>query len=253
MFSRLHRLSTPSLGKFQSIAALQTRQFNPPPPPPPASKSPPPKSPSANIFVIYYSLYGHVRTLAEEIGKGIEDAGCKPSVFQVQELLPADLIKKLGGTHQDQFVKDHPIINSRIQELPNADGFLFGTPTRFGMMCSQMKNFWDATGSLWMSGKLIGKPAGIFFSTGTQGGGQETTAFTTVTQLTHHGMLFVPMGYGNPNLINMNEIHGGSPYGPGTYAGDGSRKVSDLEKEMARYHGKQVAQVCLALKKGKAQ
>ena len=107
------------------------------------------------------------------------------------------------------------------------------------MAAAQMKAFMDSTGGLWMKGALIGKPAGIFFSTGTQGGGQETTALTFVTQLTHHGMIFVPLGYADPTIFNMEEVHGGSPYGSGTFAGpDGSRMPSDLEKGLAHTQGK---------------
>ncbi len=139
------------------------------------------------------------------------------------------------------------------RDLPEADGFMFGIPTRFGMAVAQMKALMDHTGSLWLEGKLIGKPAGIFFSTGTQGGGQETTALTFLTQLTHHGMVFVPMGYSTPLLLDLNEIHGGSPYGAGTFAGvDGSRQPSEMEQTMARQHGKHFAGVARALKAGHA-
>mmetsp|Transcript_12535 Transcript_12535/g.41017 ORF Transcript_12535/g.41017 Transcript_12535/m.41017 type:complete len:137 (+) Transcript_12535:417-827(+) len=130
------------------------------------------------------------------------------------------------------------------------DGFLFGTPTRFGMASAQMKAFLDATGGLWLKGKLVGKPAGLFFSTGTQGGGQETTALTFLTQLTHHGMIYVPIGYSSPLLMNMDEIHGGSPYGAGCFAGtDGSRKPSQLELDIAKHQGSYFAGVVTKLAK----
>jgi NAD(P)H dehydrogenase (quinone) len=137
-------------------------------------------------------------------------------------------------------------------DLPDADGIMFGIPTRYGMAAAQVKALLDATGSLWTAGKLIGKPAGIFFSTATQGGGQETTALTFLTQLTHHGMLWVPMGYSTPLLFNMDEVHGGSPYGAGTYAGpDGSRQPTALELDVAKHHGKHFGSIAAALKRGR--
>lgn len=145
-----------------------------------------------------------------------------------------------------------PIIT--VDDLIEADGVLFGVPTRFGMAPTQVKTLFDATGSLWQQGKLVGKPAGVFVSTASQGGGQETTALTFVTQLTHHGMIFVPIGYSNPSLLmNMNEIHGGSPYGAGTFAGtDGSRWPSELELQMAEYQGSYFGDVVKALKAGRS-
>merc|ERR1711991_55279 len=139
-----------------------------------------------------------------------------------------------------------------VKDLDKYDGYLFGVPTRFGMMCSQWKSFWDATGGFWKKGGLIGRPAGIFFCTGTQGGGQETTAFTFVTQLVHHGMVYVPIGYSSQNLLNMKEIHGGSPYGAGTLSdGDGSRQPSKLEKETAEHRGKLFGTFASQLFKGR--
>ena len=135
------------------------------------------------------------------------------------------------------------LTQENILELEKADGFLFGTPSRFGMMSSQMKAFWDSTGLLWKKGSLAGKPAGLFWSTGTQGGGQETIALTTVTQLTHHGMVFVPLGYSfGPELFAMDEVRGGSPYGSGTYSGaTGSRQPSELEIKIAKSQGESFA------------
>jgi NAD(P)H dehydrogenase (quinone) len=120
-------------------------------------------------------------------------------------------------------------------------------------MPAQVKAVWDATGGLWMKGALIGKPIGVFFSTGTQGGGQETTVLTSLTNFTHHGMLFVPIGYSSPLLGNMDEIHGGSAYGAGTYAGhDGSRKPTSLELQIAEHQGSHFTQIATALKIGRA-
>ncbi|KAG0581542.1 hypothetical protein M758_4G257500 [Ceratodon purpureus] len=140
-----------------------------------------------------------------------------------------------------------PIISPK--DLPDADGFLFGFPTRYGMMAAQFKSFLDATGGLWRTQSLAGKPAGIFISTGSQNGGQETTALTAITQLTHHGMLFVPIGYTfGAGMFEMNEPKGGSPYGSGTFAGDGTRMPSELELKQAFHQGKYTAEIVKKLK-----
>ncbi|CAN6453270.1 unnamed protein product [Victoria cruziana] len=142
---------------------------------------------------------------------------------------------------------DAPIITPK--ELADADALIFGFPTRFGMMAAQFKAFLDATGGLWRTQELAGKPAGIFFSTGSQGGGQETTALTAITQLVHHGMLYVPIGYTfGAGMFEMEEVKGGSPYGAGTYAGDGSRQPSQLELEQAFHQGKYIAGIAKKLK-----
>lgn len=145
---------------------------------------------------------------------------------------------------------DVPVINPA--DLAEADGIIFGMPTRFGMMAAQVKALFDATGSLWGKGALVGKVASTFFSTATQGGGQETTALTAITQFTHHGMIYVPIGYSSPLLFNMDEIHGGSPYGAGCLAGPkGERQPSKLELDVAEHQGTYVAGVVSALKKGR--
>ncbi|CAH2041590.1 unnamed protein product [Thlaspi arvense] len=142
---------------------------------------------------------------------------------------------------------DAPIITPN--ELAEADGLIFGFPTRYGMMAAQFKAFFDSTGGLWRTQGLAGKPAGIFFSTGSQGGGQETTALTAITQLTHHGMIFVPIGYTfGAGMFEMEQLKGGSPYGAGTYAGDGSRQPSELELEQAFHQGKYIAGITKKLK-----
>ena len=128
------------------------------------------------------------------------------------------------------------------------DGIMFGIPTRFGMAPAQMKALMDSTGGLWQQGALVGKPAGTFFSTGTQNGGQETTALTFVTQFVHHGMIYVPMGYSTPLLFDLKEVHGGSPYGSGTIAGpDGSRMPSEHEKKVAVHHGEHFGKIVTKL------
>ncbi|KAM3366637.1 hypothetical protein ACQJBY_015804 [Aegilops geniculata] len=141
--------------------------------------------------------------------KGAESVpGVEVTVWRVLETLPEDV---LGKMHAAPGREDHPVITAR--QLAEADGILFGFPTRFGMMAAQMKAFFDSTGGLWQAQSLAGKPADVFFATGTQGGGQETTALTAVTQLTHHGMLFVPVGYTHgAGMFGMDEVKGGSPY-----------------------------------------
>jgi len=210
-----------------------------------------PKITKPKIFVIYYSLYGHVRQMAEEIAKGVTETGAVVEIYQVPETLSPDVVKKMGGVDQQQFKDKHPIITD-VSILKEADGFIFGIPTRFGVMCAQWKALWDSTGQLWQKGDLVGKPAGIFFSTSTLGGGQETTALTALTQLTHHGMMYIPIGYSAPELMNLNEIHGGSPYGSGTITGpDGSRMPSELERKVCRHQGKHTATIITQLKNGR--
>jgi len=188
------------------------------------------------VWVVYYSLYGHVRTMAEEVAKGVKQSGCDVKIYQVPETLPKEIIDLMKGVPQSNFFDKHPLIP--FDDFPKPDGFLFGMPTRFGMMPAQWKALWDRTGQFWAKGSLVGKPAGLFFSTGSLGGGQETTALTAVTQLTHHGMLFVPLGYTSPIVSDNTVLHGGSPYGAGTFADKGQRQPSDLEKELAFTQGK---------------
>uniref|UniRef100_A0ACD5WYM0 Uncharacterized protein n=1 Tax=Avena sativa TaxID=4498 RepID=A0ACD5WYM0_AVESA len=201
---------------------------------------------ATKLYIVYYSTWGHVATLAEEMKKGADSVpGVEVTIWRVPETLPQEV---LGKMHAAPGREDHPVITAR--QLAEADGILFGFPTRFGMMAAQMKAFFDTTGGLWQSGALAGKPAGVFFATGTQGGGQETTALTAVTQLTHHGMLFVPIGYTHgAGMFAMDEVKGGSPYGAGTFAGaDGSRVPSDAELALAAHQGKYFAGIAKKLK-----
>ncbi|KAF1331196.1 Nad quinone oxidoreductase, partial [Globisporangium splendens] len=195
------------------------------------------------IAIIYYSTYGHIAKMAEKIKEGVElVTGVSAEIYQVTETLPDEVLAKMHAAPK----KDHPIATPDV--LKEADGILFGIPTRFGSMPAQVKALFDSTGSLWQTGALIGKPAGIFFSTGTQGGGQETTAFTSITFLTHQGLTFVPLGYRSPLMFSMDEIHGGSPWGAGTFAGpDGSRQPTDLEMNVAKVQGESFAEVAKKL------
>ncbi|CAL5390578.1 unnamed protein product [Camellia sinensis] len=208
---------------------------------------------ATKVYIVYYSMYGHVAKLAEQIKKGaasVEGVEAKlwqeensTKVHQVPETLPEEVLGKMSAPPKG----DVPLITPN--ELANADGFIFGFPTRYGMMAAQFKAFLDATGGLWRTQQLAGKPAGIFYSTGSQGGGQETTALTAITQLVHHGMIFVPIGYTfGAGMFEMEQVKGGSPYGAGTYAGDGSRQPSDLELEQAFHQGKYIAAITKKLK-----
>ncbi|CAB9517325.1 H dehydrogenase [Seminavis robusta] len=203
----------------------------------------------AKIIIVYYSMYGHVKTMAQKVKEGVDSVGCAEAVlYQVPETLPEEVLKKMGAPPKDA---DVPVI--KASDLADADGIIFGIPTRFGMAAAQMKAFMDSTGGLWQGGKLAGKPAGIFFSTGTQGGGQETTAMTWLTQLVHHGMVYVPTGYHTPKMFQVDTPEGGSPWGAGTFAGaDGSRMPSEFELERAKLQGEGFAKVALALKSADA-
>jgi NAD(P)H dehydrogenase (quinone) len=195
------------------------------------------------ILVLYYSSYGHVERMAEEVAAGIREAGAEAVIKRVPELTPEDIAKKSG------FKLDQKAPIATIDELPEYDGFVFGTPTRFGNMVAQMRNFLDQTGGLWSKGALIGKAASVFVSTATQHGGQESTILSFHTTLLHHGMVIAGLPYSNVEQMTMAEISGGSPYGASTIAGaDGSRQPSAGELKMARAQGKRTAEIAAKLK-----
>ncbi|KAK9381649.1 flavoprotein-like protein [Kockiozyma suomiensis] len=187
------------------------------------------------VAIIIYSLYGHVGSLAKSVKTGIEAAGGQATIYQVPETLPEEVLAKMHAPAKP----DYPIATN--ETLTSHDAFLFGVPTRYGTFPAQWKSFWDATGSLWATGALIGKSAGFFVSTGTPQGGQETTVLNSLSTIVHHGITFVPAGYrAFPQMSNMDEVHGGSAWGSGTYAGaDGSRSVTALEKEIAEIQGRE--------------
>lgn len=191
------------------------------------------------ILVLYYSMYGHVEIMAGAVGEGARSVeGAEVTIKRVPELIPEEVARKAGV----KLEQAAPI--ATVDELPNYDAIIFGTPTRFGNMCAQMRNFLDQTGGLWVSGGLIGKVASVFTSTATQHGGQETTITSFHSTLLHHGLIIVGVPYACQGLLNMDEISGGSPYGAGTLAGnDGTRKPSENELEIARYQGRHVAEI----------
>jgi NAD(P)H dehydrogenase (quinone) len=190
----------------------------------------------AKVLVLYYSMYGHVERLAMAIADGARNVdGVDVTVKRVPETIPAEVAKKIG-VKLDQSA---PVAEPK--ELTNYDAIIVGTPTRFGNMTAQMRNFWDQTGSIWASGGLVGKVAGVFTSTGT-GGGNESTIISVVSTLIHHGMLFVGLPYSCPELADISEVKGGSPWGAATVAGaDGSRQPSEKELAQARFQGKHIA------------
>lgn len=191
------------------------------------------------VLVVYYSMYGHVEIMANAVAEGVKSVeGVEVSVKRVPDLVPEDVARK-AGAKLDQAA---PI--AKPDELGDYDAIIFGTPTRFGNMCAQMRNFLDQTGGLWAAGKLVGKVGSVFTSTATQHGGQETTITSFHTSLLHHGMIIVGIPYSCQGLANMSEISGGTPYGASTLAdGDGSRKPSKNELEIAHFQGAHVAQI----------
>ena len=198
------------------------------------------------LLVLYYSSYGHIETMANAVAEGARAVdGVEVSVKRVPELVPADVAAKSG------FKTEQAADIATPAELADYDAIIIGTPTRFGNMASQMKNFLDQTGGLWAQGKLIGKVGSVFTSTATQHGGQESTILSTHTVLLHQGMVIVGLPYSFAGQMNMDEITGGSPYGASTLAaGDGSRQPSANELDGARFQGRHVAEITSALKRG---
>lgn len=193
----------------------------------------------AKVLVLYYSMYGHIETMAKAVADGVRSvAGAEVALKRVPELLSEEMARKAGA----KLDQEAPL--AKVDELPDYDAIIFGTPTRFGNMCAQMRNFLDQTGRLWQNGSLIGKVGSVFTSTATQHGGQETTITSFHTTLLHHGMIIVGVPYSCQQIGNMSEITGGSPYGASTLAGsDGSRQPSENELKIARFQGSHVAEV----------
>lgn len=195
------------------------------------------------VLVLYHSSYGHIETLAGEIAEGARAvAGVDVTIKRIPETMS---VEAMAAAHMKA---DQAAPVATVDELPGYDAIIFGTPTRFGGMTGQMRTFLDQTGGLWAKGALTNKVASVFVSTGTIGGGQEATALSFYTSLMHHGMVIVAPGYGAPELGDVSEVRGGTPYGAGTIAGgDGSRQPTEKEKAVARYQGKRVADVAKKL------
>jgi len=202
------------------------------------------------VQIVFYSMYGHIHQLAEAIAEGVRQVeDVEATLYQIPELMPEEALEKSGAQEARATFAHIPVITP--DQLAEADAVIFGTPTRFGNMCAQMRNFLDQTGGLWIKGALIGKVGSVFTSTATQHGGQETTLTSFHTTLLHHGMVIVGVPYSEQRQMTLAEVSGGSPYGATTItAGDGSRQPSENELDIARFQGKHVATLAKRLAGG---
>lgn len=199
------------------------------------------------VHIPFYSLYGHVYQMALAVAEGVAQVeGAEAVIRRVPETLPAEVIEKMGAVEAQKSLADIPVCT--VDELEQAGAIIFGTPTRFGNMCGQMRQFLDATGKLWQSGGLVGKVASVFVSTASQHGGQETTITSFHITLLHHGMVVVGLPYAFQGQLRLDEITGGSPYGATTIAGTkGERQPSENELDAARFQGNHVATIAKKL------
>lgn len=190
------------------------------------------------ILVLYYSMYGHIETMARAVAEGAEAVeGVEVALKRVPETMTQEALEKIGAKLDQEAPEATPA------EVADYDAIIIGTPTRFGNMAGQMRTFWDQTGAHWAKGALVGKVASVFTSTAT-GGGSETTVTSTWNTLAHHGCVIVSLPYSAPELTDISEVIGGSPYGAATLAGsDGSRQPSDKELSLARFQGRHVAEI----------
>ncbi|MBL4835135.1 MAG: NAD(P)H:quinone oxidoreductase [Pseudomonas sp.] len=197
----------------------------------------------AKVLVLYHSMYGHIETMAQAVADGARRVeGVEVTLKHVPETMDQEIFKNAGGKTDLAGNVASPA------ELADYDAIIVGTPTRFGNMSGQMRNFFDQTGGLWAKGALFGKVASVFTSTGT-GGGEEMTITSVWTTLAHHGMTIVPIGYGTPELFDISKVSGGTPYGASTLAGgDGSRQPDERELSIARFQGEHVAKITAKLK-----
>lgn len=192
----------------------------------------------SKVLVLYYSSYGHIEAMANAVAEGAREVGAKVDIKRVPDLVSEEIARKA------HFKLDQAAPVATIEDLAAYDAIIIGAGTRFGRLSSQMANFLDQAGGLWMRGALHGKVGGAFTSTATQHGGQETTLFSIITNLLHFGMVVVGLDYGHAGQMTLNEITGGSPYGATTIAGgDGSRQPSENELDGARYQGRKIAEV----------
>jgi NAD(P)H dehydrogenase (quinone) len=197
----------------------------------------------ARVLVLYHSTYGHIEQMAYAVAEGVREAGSEAVVKRVPELVPEELARASG------YKLDQPAPLASPDELGEYDAVIVGAGTRYGRVASQMANFWDQTGALWVKGALIGKVGAAFTSTATQHGGQETTLFSILTTLMHHGMVLVGLPYAFQGQMTLDEITGGTPYGASTITGgQGQRMPSQNELDGARFQGRHVAQIADRLK-----
>jgi NAD(P)H dehydrogenase (quinone) len=203
----------------------------------------------SKILIPFYSMYGHIWKMAEAVAEGVGDVpGCEAVLMRVPETLSEEVLGKMGAIEAQQKMAHIPVVS--VDDLTAADGLIFGTPTRFGNMCGQMRQFLDATGQLWMKGSLVGKVASVFASSATQHGGQESTILTFHATLLHQGMVVVGLPYTFAGQMGITEITGCSPYGASTITGGkGERMPSANELAGARYQGAHVARIVQKLTK----
>jgi len=201
------------------------------------------------VLIVYYSMYGHIHRLAEAVAEGVKKvAGAEVQLRRVPETLSDEVLQKMGALEAKKAFADVPVCT--VEELGSADAILFGTPTRFGNMCGQMRQFLDATGQLWAKGALVGKVGSVFTSSATQHGGQESTILSFHITLLHHGMIVVGLPYTFQDQMRIDEVTGGSPYGSSTIAGTkGERLPSENELAAARFQGKHVTTIAAKLVK----
>jgi NAD(P)H dehydrogenase (quinone) len=199
------------------------------------------------IQVVFYSMYGHIYTMAEAVAAGAREVdGAEVSLYQVPELIPEETLERVGAKAARAAFAHIPV--AAPNQLPEADAIILGAPTRFGNMAAQMRNFLDQTGQLWAEGALIGKVGSVFTSSATQHGGQESTILSAHITLLHHGMVIVGVPYSEQRQMTVSEISGGSPYGASTITGgDGSRQPSENELAIARFQGRHVAAIAAKL------
>jgi NAD(P)H dehydrogenase (quinone) len=203
------------------------------------------------IQVVFYSMYGHIYRMAEAVAEGARQVqGAEVALYQVPELVPDEALVKSGAKAKRAAFAHVPVIEP--DQLAEADAILFGTPTRFGNMCAQMRQFLDRTSKLWLSGALVGKVGSVFASTASQHGGQETTITSFHSTLLHQGMIIVGVPYTEQRLVVMDQVSGGTPYGATTLAGpDGSRQPTENELAIARFQGRHVAEITRRLVSGR--
>lgn len=201
------------------------------------------------VLIVYYSTYGHVHKMAEAIAEGVKQVdGAETVMRRVPETLPHEILEKMGAIDAQKVISHVP--ECTVDELASADAVIFGTPTRFGNMCGQMRQFLDATGQLWAQGALVGKVGSVFTSSATQHGGQESTILSFHISLLHHGFVIVGLPYAFQGQMKIDEVTGGSPYGASTIAGgSGERMPSENELDGARFQGKHVAEIAKRLSK----
>ncbi|MDD2899183.1 MAG: NAD(P)H:quinone oxidoreductase [Desulfuromonadaceae bacterium] len=200
-----------------------------------------------NVLIVHYSMYGHIYKMAEAVAEGVRQIpGCEAVIKRVPETLTPGILGMMGAVDAQKSMEHIPV--ATVEDLAAADAIIFGTPTRFGNMCGQMRQFLDATGGLWMKGALVGKVGSVFTSSATQHGGQESTILNFHTTLLHHGMIIIGLPYAFAGQMGISEITGGSPYGASTITGgQGERMPSENELAAARFQGAHVAGIAKKL------